>query len=146
MPKLSDKQKQFCLEYIKDYNGKQAAIRASYSKKSAAEQATRLLTKDHVIEYLNELKEEIKEESVLNILELDENIKFMVDKAKEVTIFGEDGKPLSDVTAVNFQGLGKALELYGKRLAAYSDKVDHSNKDGTLRPVIYIPDNGRDKK
>ncbi len=142
---LSDKQKQFCLEYIKDYNGAQAAIRAGYSKKTAKEQATRLLTKDHVSEYLNELKDEIKEQTLLSIKHLDESILLMVKKAKDVPVYDDDGK-LLPVTAMNFQGMGKALELYGKRLCAYMDKINHSSKDGTLKPVIYIPDNGRDKK
>lgn len=143
---ITDKQKRFCHEYIKDFNGKQAAIRAKYSEKTATMQASRLLTNANVIEYLSKLKAEVKEKSVLSILDLDENIKFMVDAAKKVPIFDDDGKPLKDITSVNFQGLGKGLELYGKRLAAYSDKLDHSNSDGSLKPVIYLPDNGRDKK
>lgn len=143
--KLTEKQKRFCLEYIKDYNGTQAAIRASYSKKTATEQAVRLLVNVRVAKYLNKLKAEIKEVSVLSILDLDENIKFMVDAARAVPIFDDNGKLLKDITSVNFQGLGKGLELYGKRLAAYSDKLDHSNSDGSLKPVIYLPDNGRDK-
>ncbi len=38
----------FALEYLKDFNGKQAAIRAGYSERSAAQQASRLLTHDNV--------------------------------------------------------------------------------------------------
>lgn len=143
--KLNDKQRRFCQEYIIDYNGTQAAIRAGYSKNTAAMQASRLLINDKVSEYLNELKAEIKEKSILDMQELDENIRNMMIEAKAVPIFDDEGSPLADITTVNFQGLGKALELYGKRLAAYSDKLDHSNKDGTLKPVIYLPDNGRDK-
>ena len=33
--KLTDKQKAFCDEYLVDLNGKQAAIRAGYSEKTA---------------------------------------------------------------------------------------------------------------
>ena len=42
---LSPKQSKFCIEYVKDYNGRQAAIRAGYSPKTAQEQASRLLSK-----------------------------------------------------------------------------------------------------
>jgi phage terminase small subunit len=35
-------------DYLKDHNGAQAAIRAGYSRKTAKEQASRLLTKVHV--------------------------------------------------------------------------------------------------
>ena len=45
MAKLSPKQEKFCIEYLKDFNGAQAAIRAGYSSKTAREQAARLLTK-----------------------------------------------------------------------------------------------------
>lgn len=41
---LNDKQLRFVYEYLKDSNGKQAAIRAGYSKKSAEVQASRLLS------------------------------------------------------------------------------------------------------
>lgn len=40
---LTDKQKLFAAEFQKDFNGTQAAIRAKYSKHTAAQQASRLL-------------------------------------------------------------------------------------------------------
>jgi len=46
MPKgdtLQEKQKLFCIEYLKDFNATQAAIRAGYSKKTANEQGAHLL-------------------------------------------------------------------------------------------------------
>jgi phage terminase small subunit len=42
----------FCKEYPVDFNGTQAAIRAGYSKKTAAEQASRLLRKVKVQLYI----------------------------------------------------------------------------------------------
>jgi phage terminase small subunit len=48
MIKLTDKQRLFVFEYLKDHNGTQAAIRAGYSKTTAAQQATRLLRNAHV--------------------------------------------------------------------------------------------------
>jgi phage terminase small subunit len=50
--KLTPKQKKFCEEYLIDCNGTQAAIRAGYSEKTAKEQATRLLTKVYVKDYI----------------------------------------------------------------------------------------------
>jgi phage terminase small subunit len=41
---LNDRQSKFCLEYLKDLNATQAAIRAGYSKKTAQEQSARLLS------------------------------------------------------------------------------------------------------
>ena len=42
---LTPKQQRFCEEYVKDMNGTQAAIRAMYSKKTAQEQSSRMLSK-----------------------------------------------------------------------------------------------------
>ena len=44
MSKLTDKQRRFVAEYLVDLNATQAAMRAGYSAKTAAEQASRLLT------------------------------------------------------------------------------------------------------
>ncbi|KAF5030030.1 Terminase small subunit [anaerobic digester metagenome] len=48
MAKLTDKQKRFVDEYLKDLNATQAAIRSGYSQKSAARIAIELLNKTHV--------------------------------------------------------------------------------------------------
>lgn len=45
---LTPKMKLFVLEYIIDYNGTQAAIRAGYSEKYAAQQAQKLLADDRI--------------------------------------------------------------------------------------------------
>lgn len=55
---INEKQKRFCEEYLKDFNGAQAAIRAGYSKESAKEQASRLLTNANVATYLTLLKDQ----------------------------------------------------------------------------------------
>ena len=43
MANLNERQKLFCVEYIKDLNATQAAIRAGYSKKTAGAQSHKLL-------------------------------------------------------------------------------------------------------
>ncbi len=50
MAKLTDKQQRFVKEYLVDLNATQAAIRAGYSKKTADQQASRLLTNVKVAE------------------------------------------------------------------------------------------------
>lgn len=69
---LTDKQKIFISEYVVDFNGTRAAIKAGYSKNSARQIATELLSKpyirveiDKVINELNE-KCHIKRERVIN--------------------------------------------------------------------------------
>jgi len=47
--RLTVKQARFALEYVKDGNAKQAAVRAGYSEATAAEIGSKLLTKHHVL-------------------------------------------------------------------------------------------------
>lgn len=54
---LNMKQKRFCREYMLDHNGAQAAIRAGYSEKTAKEQASQLLTKLNVQQYIKDLED-----------------------------------------------------------------------------------------
>ena len=53
--KLTDQQELFCREYIKDLNGKQAAIRAGYKEKNAEVQASQLLSLLKVKEFVQGL-------------------------------------------------------------------------------------------
>jgi phage terminase small subunit len=55
---ISEKQRIFLNEYLKDLNGKQAAIRAGYSVKSAKVTASRMLTNANL---RNELSKQIRE-------------------------------------------------------------------------------------
>ena len=50
MKPLTPKQRRFVSEYLKDLNATQAAIRCGYSKKTAQEQGSRLLSKRMVAE------------------------------------------------------------------------------------------------
>lgn len=48
MAELTDKENRFVDEYLVDYNGTQAAIRAGYSKRTAGAIASELLTKERI--------------------------------------------------------------------------------------------------
>lgn len=55
---LTVRERRFTLEYMRDLNGTQAAIRAGYAEKNAASQASRLLRKPEVRAYRDALMEE----------------------------------------------------------------------------------------
>jgi len=63
--KLSPKQRAFVTEYLKDFNGTQAAIRAGYSPKSAYSQAERLLRKAEIQKLLREAQEKAAKKATL---------------------------------------------------------------------------------
>ena len=115
MPKgsngLNEKQSMFCLEYIKDFNATQAAIRAGYSKKTAGVQGHALLKKP-----------EIQKEIAANVAERAERAKVDADwvllKAKEsfeinaAIKFNKDG----DKEMINATAAGKFLDQVGKHI------------------------------
>ena len=74
MVKMTAKQMRFCDEYLIDLNATQAAIRAGYSKKTAAVIAAENLTKPYISEYIKKRMEE-KEDSL--IAKQDEVMKFL---------------------------------------------------------------------
>ena len=53
--KLTPKQKIFCEEYVVDWNASRAARVAGYSEKTAKVQASQLLTKDYISEYIKSI-------------------------------------------------------------------------------------------
>jgi phage terminase small subunit len=57
---MTDKQKRFCEEYVKDWNGTRAAKDAGYSAKTAMEQAHQLLQKTSVKDYIEEIQSDLK--------------------------------------------------------------------------------------
>lgn len=59
LPPLEPRQELFCQEYIKDFNGTQAAIRSGYSVASAKEIASENLTKPNIAAKIKELKDNI---------------------------------------------------------------------------------------
>ena len=68
--KVTHRQQAFAREYLVDYNGTQAAIRAGYSKKGAAQQASALLRLPKVIEELAKRAAPVKKRAELKASEL----------------------------------------------------------------------------
>lgn len=66
--KLTEKQRLFCKEYIKDFNGTRSAIAAGYSEDSAPEIAAQNLTKLNIQEQIEKLTKKRNE-----TLEIDAN-------------------------------------------------------------------------
>ncbi len=54
--KLTEKEKNFCHEYVVDWNGARAARVAGYSEKTAKETAYENLTKPHISQYIDFIK------------------------------------------------------------------------------------------
>lgn len=146
--KLTDKQQRFVDEYLIDLNATQAAIRAGYSVKTANEQGSQLLAKLSIQQAIAEKMAERSRRTGVNqdrvVLEL-AKIAFV----KLTDIIDEKGKikdaateddlaclegykyKYSDTDSgysvereVKLSSKMKALELLGKHLGMWNDKVD----------------------
>lgn len=143
MSKMTNKQLMFCKEYLVDLNGTQAAIRAGYSKKTACAIGAENLRKPQIrAEILKNMQKraentEISSEYVINnIKEIGERcmqrVKVMVRDGKRMVQkqeFNDDGE-LVGVWEFKEMGALKANELLGKHLKLFTEKVEHTGKDG----------------
>jgi len=141
MSELNDKQKMFCLEYLKDLNGTQAAIRAGYSQKTANEQASRMLANVNIQDFLANLMAEKKNsliaeqdevlETLTRILRRKETDTVVVTVKTHNTHYDEEGKkvvkdeetPVTVSIPTRVGDVNKAAELLGKRYGLFVDKI-----------------------
>jgi phage terminase small subunit len=65
---MTDKQKRFCEEYVKDWNGTRAAIAAGYSEKTADVISSQNLGKLKVKEYINTLTSNYQKQLNISII------------------------------------------------------------------------------
>jgi phage terminase small subunit len=121
--KAPDRQIQFAQEYVVDFNGKQAAIRAGYSAKSAEVTACKMLRTAKVRSEIERLladdvgrRNEIRERNINELLPL-----AYTDAAVEVKR-DKDG----NVIEVSFRDKLRAIELLGKMHGLFTDKIDVS--------------------
>jgi len=135
MAGLTAKQEMFCKEYIIDLNSTQASIRAGYSKKTANVIGPENLAKPCIAERIAELSEDrldrvkVDADDVLrDLMEL----KDICMGKKDITITDKDGA-LTTTQVFEHSGANKSLELIGRHLKMFTDKLDinaHLKLDG----------------
>ena len=110
--KLTDKQKQFCLAYLKDFNASQAALQAGYSKKNHEHIGWELLQKTTVQAYLATKAQKQCEKAEISIEWIIKELKQLYERCQA---------SLSSPGAI--AGATKQLELLGKYLGMFVDKL-----------------------
>lgn len=138
MPKLTDKQTAFVREYLVDLNATQAAIRAGYSERTASRIGPQLFGKTWVREAIEKAQAkrarrvEVTQDYVLsNLVEVVERTmqRAPVTDRKGEQVTDEEGRA---VWTFDAKGANRALELLGKHLGIFTDKVraEVSGPDG----------------
>ncbi len=111
---LTAKQERFCREYLVDMNATQAAKRAGYSPRTANEQGARLLANASVKPRIAELQAEVSERLDITV---DDVIAMLMESYRDAKTAKQHGPAV------------RAVELLGKRLGMFRDRVIVSRED-----------------
>lgn len=110
---LTKKEQDFCAEYVKDYNGTQAYIRAyGAAYDTACSRAAQVLKKPEIRERIHLLEKDVFEANCINAEHIANELASMA--------FGV----VSQDSRLSYNDKAKALELLGKQLSLYTNKVD----------------------
>lgn len=111
---LSPRQRRFAEEYIFDFTGNKAAIRAGYATKYADQQASLLLRHKGVAAYIDHLSQ-TKESKIVSI-----NPEYVIQKVTEIVT--KDGARDGDKL--------RGLELLARHLGMFIDRTEITGADG----------------
>jgi phage terminase small subunit len=104
--KLTIKQEKFVNEYIKTGNGTQSAVKAGYSEKTAYQIAHENLNKPEVAQYIDKRMQSAADKVGMTQEYILNEIKYWIDSRVKESL--------------------KALEMGGRHLQMFSDKIDVS--------------------
>ena len=125
MSSLTPKQQRFVEEYLVDLNATQAAIRAGYSARTAQEQSARLLSKVMVQQEIQAGRVKLSERTMRTAADVMADIGRVRASAMQKVIDPQSGAEIM----VSYKDAIKALELEGKHLGAFVDRVELTGKD-----------------
>lgn len=129
---LTPKQERFVEEYLVDLNGTQAAIRAGYSPKTANEQASAMLAKPGIKEAVQAQRAKVSERTMRTVDDVMADIGRVRDNAMQIMTDPDTGGQVM----LSHKDALKALELEGKHLGAFTERIEHSGPGGSAIPTI----------
>ena len=126
MSELEERQKIFCNEYLVDFNGTQAAIRAGYSKKTARSIASENLTKPNIQKYLKELIDSRNKRTQITQDDVVADIIKVKDRCMQnEAVLDKEGNE-TGIYKFDSNGANKALDMLMKHTGGY--ETDNKQK------------------
>lgn len=123
MPKLTDKQKRFCDEYLIDLNATQAAIRSGYSKKTAQQMGSENLLKPVIQAYIEQKQKKIAEKNNISVEWVITRLVENCDRSMQaVAVLDHEGNETGEYR-YEANAANRSLELIGKHLGMFGDKL-----------------------
>jgi phage terminase small subunit len=114
--KLTAKEKQFCLEYIKLNEGNQAAINAKYAPKSARITASKLLTKTNIQEEIKKLRSDQEKRTLVTADFVILGLKAVAERCMQAEqVLDKLGNPTGEYK-FDSSGANTALKALGEHL------------------------------
>lgn len=126
---LTEKQKIFCIEYLKDMNGTRAykfAYPHIKNDNTAAAAASRLLRNVNVKKYIELKMKEIEEEGTADVVEIIMFLSSVMrgEKKEDIALLLAEGGQSLESKDTDIRDRLKAAELLGKRYGMWTDKLD----------------------
>jgi len=121
---LTDLQKKFCVEYVKDLNQTQSALRAGYAKKNARIQASQLMSNQLITDLIVELQKNIAQKHDLTVDGIILNLKNIRNQCLDRIQETKTGPAFAMVAL-------RANELIGQHIGMWPKKIeiDHNIKE-----------------
>lgn len=136
---LTEKERLFCLYYVKYFNGTQAALKAGYSKDGAHVQASRLLRRERVSSYIKELKGELVENVFVEAMDvLKEYIKIAFADITNYVTFGQKEVPVMGMFGPMKDETGNEIT----RIVNYVDLHEADMVDGSIITEVKLGKDG----
>ena len=134
---MTEKQKLFCDEYLKDLNGTRAyrtVYKTIKNDNVAGVRANKLLKQKDIAEYINKRLEEIHNENTANIQEVLEYLTSVMRGTSKANVLALAGDGYQEVIAKppDEKERLKAAELLGKRFGMFKDNVDITSNGKTV--------------
>jgi phage terminase small subunit len=137
---LTAKQQRFVEEYLVDLNGSAAARRAGYSERTANRMASENLSKPDLAAAIFERRAKLAEQTGRTVAAVMADIGRVRDDAMKPVTDPETGEQ----AMLSHKDALKALELEGKHLGAFAERVEMTGKGGgPIQSVSMTPDEFR---